>query len=53
MQPVSKQRLGKHFRVNGDVSNNRVFSMGSVQSAYKRSECSDRVNIIMTYYCRQ
>jgi hypothetical protein len=23
IQPVSKQRLGKHFRVSGDVSNNR------------------------------
>jgi hypothetical protein len=23
MQPVSKQWLGKHFRISGDVSNNR------------------------------
>jgi hypothetical protein len=37
-------RIGPYYE-SGDVINNRtVFSVGSVQSAYKRSEGSDRVS---------
>jgi hypothetical protein len=45
MQHVSKQRLGKHISAWAVTSAiiETVFSVGSVQSAYKRSECSDRV----------
>jgi hypothetical protein len=46
MQPVSKQRLGKHSSAKAVMlaTTETVFSVGSVQSAYKRSECSDRVS---------
>jgi hypothetical protein len=47
MQPVSKQRLGKHTSAKVVTSSTieTVFSVRSVQSAYKRNECSDRVNL--------
>jgi hypothetical protein len=46
MQPVSKQRLGKHASAKAVTSATieTVFSVGSVQGACKRSECSDRVS---------
>jgi hypothetical protein len=45
MQPVCKQQLGKQTSAWAVTSATieTVFSMGSVQSAYKRSECSDRI----------
>jgi hypothetical protein len=45
-QPVSKQRLGKHTTGQAVTSAiiETVFSVGSVRSACKRSECSDRVS---------
>jgi hypothetical protein len=44
MQPVSKQWLGKHTStlVVTSATIETVFSVGSVQSAYKRSVCSDK-----------
>jgi hypothetical protein len=46
MQPVSKQRLGKHTSAFSVTSSTveTVFSVVSVRSAYKGSECSDRVS---------
>jgi hypothetical protein len=43
MQSVSKQRLGKHNSAYAVKSSTieTVFSVGSVQSAYKKSDCSD------------
>jgi hypothetical protein len=47
MQPVSKQRLDKQTSakaVTSTTTTETVFSVVSGQSAYKRSECSDRVS---------
>jgi hypothetical protein len=43
VQPVSKQRLCKHTSAKSVISATvwTVFSVESVQSAYKRSECND------------
>jgi hypothetical protein len=40
MQPISRQRLGKHMLCNAVTSSTiqTVFSVGSVQSPYKRGE---------------
>jgi hypothetical protein len=46
MQLVSKQRLDKHTSAQAmtPTTIETVFSVGAVQSAYKRSECGDRVS---------
>jgi hypothetical protein len=46
MQTLSEQQLGEYTCAQAVTSAaiETVFSMGSVQTAYKRSECSDRIS---------